>query len=96
MSEALEEHECTVMIGGRTISNLRFADDIDGVAGTEAELTKLVDQLNNASNNYGMEISTAKTKLMTNCSDGLSGNPIKIDGEDVLIMTEDDILGIID
>ena len=27
---ALEDHEGTVNIGGRTITNLRFADDIDG------------------------------------------------------------------
>ena len=30
MTDALEDHECTVSIGGRTITNLRFADDIDG------------------------------------------------------------------
>ena len=28
----LEDHEGTVSIGGRTITNLRFADDIDGLA----------------------------------------------------------------
>ena len=30
---ALEDHEGTVSIGGRTITNLRYADDIDGLAG---------------------------------------------------------------
>ena len=30
MTDALEDHEGTVSIGGRTITNLRFADDIDG------------------------------------------------------------------
>ena len=38
----LEDHEGTVSIGGRTITNLRFADDTDGSAGEEEELTKLV------------------------------------------------------
>ena len=33
MTNALEDHEGTVSIGGRTITNLRFADDIDGLAG---------------------------------------------------------------
>ena len=33
MTNTLEDHEGTVSIGGRTITNLRFADDIDGVAG---------------------------------------------------------------
>ena len=33
---------------GRTIANLRFADDIDGLAGEEEELAKLVERLDNA------------------------------------------------
>ena len=39
MTGALEDHEGTVSIGGRTITNLRFADDIDGLAGEEEELS---------------------------------------------------------
>ena len=31
MTDALQEHEGTVSIGGRTVTNLRFADDIDGL-----------------------------------------------------------------
>ena len=38
MSDALEDYKGTVSIGGRTITNLRFADDIDGLAGDEEEL----------------------------------------------------------
>ena len=38
MTDALEDHEGTVSIGGRTITNLRFAHDIDGLAGEEEEL----------------------------------------------------------
>ena len=41
MSDVLEEHEGTVSIAGRTITNLRFADDIDGLAGSEHELAQL-------------------------------------------------------
>ena len=33
MTDALEDHEGTVSTGGRTITNLRFVDDIDGLAG---------------------------------------------------------------
>ena len=33
MTDALEDHEGTVSIGGRTITNLHFADDIDGRRG---------------------------------------------------------------
>ena len=42
MTDALEDHEGTVSAGGRTITNLRFADGIDGLAGEEEELAKLV------------------------------------------------------
>ena len=65
MTDTLEDHEGTVSIGGRTITNLCFADDIDGVAGEEEELAKLVERLNNACTAYGMQISAEKTKLMT-------------------------------
>ena len=41
MTGALKDHEGIVSTGGRTITNLRFADDIDGVAGEEEELAKL-------------------------------------------------------
>ena len=39
MTDALENHKSTVTIGGRTITNLCFADDIDGLAGEEEELS---------------------------------------------------------
>ena len=39
---ASANHEDTVSIGGRTITNVRFADDIDGLAGEGEELAKLV------------------------------------------------------
>ena len=62
----LEDHEGTVRIGGRTITNVRFADDIDGLTGEEEELANLVERLDKASTAYGMEISAEKNKLMTN------------------------------
>ena len=65
MTDALEDHEGTVSILGRTITNLRFADDIDGLAGEEEELVNLVQRSDKAPTAYGMEISAEKTKLMT-------------------------------
>ena len=35
MSDALEEHDEKISIGGRTIINLRFADDTDALAKEE-------------------------------------------------------------
>ena len=57
MSDVLEEHEGTVIlsIAGRTITNLRFADDIDGLAGSEQELAQLVERIE-TSLAYGMTL----------------------------------------
>ena len=72
MADALEDHEGTVSIGGRTITNLRFADDIDGLAGQEQKLVKLVNRLEEASTAYGIQIRAEKTQLMTNNTNGIS------------------------
>ena len=50
MTDALEDHQGTVGIGGRTITNLRFN-----------ELVSLVDRLDKTSAAFGMEISAEKT-----------------------------------
>ena len=72
MTDAIEDHEGTVSIGGRTITNLRFADDIDGLAGEQEELANLAERLDNASTAYGMKINAEKTKLMTNNTSGIN------------------------
>ena len=78
-------------IGGRTITNLRFADDIDGLAGEE-ELANLVERLNKASTAYGMEISAEKTKLMTNNTRGIN-TEIKVTGQKLETVTSFKYLG---
>ena len=85
MADALEGHEGTVSIGGRTITNLRFADDIDGLAGEE-ELANLVEHLNRASTTYGMEISAEKRKLMTNNTSCIN-TEIKVNGQKLETVT---------
>ena len=76
-TDALEDHDGTVSTGGRTITNLRFADDNDGLAGEEEELANLVERLDKAATAYGMEISAEKTKLMTNNTSGINRDQIK-------------------
>ena len=80
MTDALEDHEGTASLGARAITNLRFADDIDGLAGEEEELAKLVERLDKASTAYGMDISAEKTKLMTNNTSG-TNTEIKVNGQ---------------
>ena len=80
MTDTLEDHEGNFSIGGRKITNLRFADDIDGLAREEEELANLVERLDKASTAYGMEISAEKIKLMTNNTSGIN-TEIKVNGQ---------------
>ena len=52
MCDALHEHKSTVSIGGRPVTNLRFADDIDGLAGSQAELAELIRRLDKSCSAY--------------------------------------------
>ena len=80
MSDALEEHDGKVSIGGRIITNLRLADDIDALAEEEQELEALVESLDKTCTRYKMEISAEKTKLMTNSANGIQ-REIKVNGQ---------------
>ena len=91
MTDALEDHEGTLSIGGRTITNLRFVDDIDGLAGEE-ELTNLVERLDKASTAYGMKISAEKTKLMTKNTSGIN-TEIKVNKQQLETVTSFKYLG---
>ena len=71
MTGTLEDHEGNVNIGVRTVTNLCFADGIDGLAGEKEELEKL-EHLNKASTAYGIEISAEKAELMTNNTSGIN------------------------
>ena len=80
MSDALEEHDAKVSIGGRNITNLRFADDIDALTEEEQELEALVESLDKTCTRYKMEINAEKTRLMTNSANGIQ-REIKVKGQ---------------
>ena len=90
MSDALEEHDGKVSIGGRNITNLRFADDIDALAEEEQELEALVESLDKTCTRYKMEISAEKTKLMT--AKGIQ-REIQVKGQKLGIVTSFKYLG---
>ena len=92
MSDALEEHDGKVSIGGRNITNLRFADDIDVLAEEEQELEALVESLDKTCTRYNMEISAEKTKLMTNSANGIQ-REIKVKGQNLSTVTSFKYLG---
>ena len=92
ITNASEDHEGIVSIGRRTITNLRFANDFDGLAGEEEELAKLVERLDKASTAYGKEISAEKTKLMTNNTNGII-KEIKVNQQKLETVTSFKYLG---
>ena len=88
----LEYHEGTVSIGGRIITNIRFADDIDGLAGQEEELAKLVECIDKGSTAYGTKISAENTTLMTNNTSGIN-KEFKVNGQKLETVTSFKYLG---
>ena len=66
MSDALEKHDGKVSLGGRNITNLRFADDIDALAEEEQKVEALEESLDKTCTKYKIELGAEKTKLMTN------------------------------
>ena len=67
-------------IGGRPVCNLRFADDIDLMGGSSKELQDLTNSLVAKAGDYGMEVSTEKSKVMVNSTNNISTN-INMNGE---------------
>ena len=65
MCEALEDHEGSVSIGGRLITNFRFADDIVVNAEEEEEADVQEDRLDTTTTRYKMEIGPDKTRQRT-------------------------------
>ena len=71
MSDALEEHDGKVRIGGRNITILWFVDDIDALAEEEQELGSPSTKSRQTCTRHKVEISAEKTKQMTNSADGI-------------------------
>ena len=80
MCETLDDHEGSVSIRGRLITNFRFADDIVVNAEEEEEAGVLRDCPDRTITRYKMEIGPDKTKVMTNNPNGFQ-REIKIKGQ---------------
>ena len=64
MRKALEGHNCNVKVGGREISNLRYADDVSLLAESFQEVEDLLDRVDEASRIIGLHLNVKKTKMM--------------------------------
>ena len=75
----LEEAQAGIQISGRSINNLRYADDTTFMAESEEELKSLLIKVKEESENVGLKLNIQKTKIM-------ASSPItswQIDGETV-------------
>ena len=89
MREALEEWERGISIGGRMVTNLRYADDTTLLAGTKEDLVELVGRVRRASEKAGLYLNVGKTKGMTT---GYIGE-VTVDGKDIEVVTKFVFLG---
>ena len=80
MTDALEEHDEQISIGDRTITDLRFADDTNALAGEEQALEALLESLDRICSRYKMEISAENTKLTASIASNFQRN-IKVKGQ---------------
>ena len=84
----LEEAQARIKTAGRSINNLRYADDTTLMAESEEELKSLLMRVKEESEKVGLKLNIQKTKIM-------ASGPItswEIDGETVETMA-DFILG---
>ena len=58
-AETIHDHHTSISIGGRPICNLRIADHIDLMGGSNNEFQDLTSRLVDKATAYGMEVSTA-------------------------------------
>ena len=64
MRLAFEDYDGGISVGGRTLNNLRYADDITLMAGSAVELENLIDRFRVESERFGLFLNVNKTKVM--------------------------------
>ena len=83
MREALEEWKRGISIGGRMVTNLRYADSTTLLAGTKEDLVERMGRVRRASEKAGLYLNVGKTKVMTT---GYIGEVV--DGKDIEVVTK--------
>ncbi|XP_047482513.1 uncharacterized protein LOC125034655 [Penaeus chinensis] len=83
MRDALDGFEGTIKVGGRNVTNLRYADDIVLIAGSMLELEDLITRVKLASEQAGLMLNTQKTKVMK-----MAGDPENIEMRDLTVNGE--------
>ena len=89
MRDVLDKWEGGVGIGGRVITNLRYADDTTLIAGTKEDLTEIMERVRKTSEKAGLYLNVLKTKVMTTGDIG----EVAVDGKTVEVVTKFLFLG---
>ena len=71
----LEKAQAGIKIAGRSINNLRYADDTTLMAETEEELKSLLMKVKEESEKVGLKLNIQKTKIMASGQDLLLCSP---------------------
>ena len=66
MLDSVTNQPSSIYIGGRQFNNMRFADNIYLIAGSESKLHTITDVLEKISTAYSMEINHDKCKIIVN------------------------------
>ena len=72
IQETFHDHHTSISIGGTPISNIRFADDMDLMGGSNSELQDFTNRIVDRATAYRMEVSTEKSKIITNSTNNIS------------------------
>ena len=82
----LDDSQTRIKIVGRTINNLRYADDTTPKAESKEELKSLLMKMKEESENFGLQLNIQKIKIM-------ASGPIILNGEKVDVVTDFIFLG---
>ena len=67
MRDVLEKWDKGISIGGRKVTNRRYADDTTLIAGKKDDITELITKVKRSSEEAGLYLNVKKTKVMTIC-----------------------------
>ena len=75
-----EETQAGIMIAGRNINNLRYADDTTLMAEREGKVNSLLMKVKEESKKVGLKLNIQKTKIMafSPITRGNSGNSVRL------------------
>ena len=88
--DALDGYEKGIKIGGRTISNLRYADDTSLLAETVEEMKQLIHKVKVKSEEAGLLLNLSKTKIMSNSLI----REFQLNGEEIEVVESFQFLGV--